>query len=150
MRRGWSIDPGEWRELAEIIGDQTRWKSVTLTTNDKHMVPERPGVYAICARPPVRVSTNDKNSFSEFACPVYFGRSETDIRSRFVAHCRSRDPDMYEAKRCFSRQRLRFWYVELPKDEVFDVEAALIKCFGPVTNKRDESIKGKLGPPVPA
>lgn len=150
MRKGWSIDLGEWQRLAELIGQRTRWQSVTLTTNDQHMVPTMPGVYAICARPTVGITTSDTASFGQLACPIYIGKSESNIRSRFIRHCRSRDPDLYQAKRCYSPQRLRFWYIQLPSEEVGAIEGALIDCFGPVTNKRTEALKGKIGPAVPA
>ena len=81
---------------------------------------------------------------------MYVGRSVSNIRKRFLDHCRARDPQLRQAKWCYKTVELRFWFVELPVDAVKDAEAWLIRCFGPPVNRRDGTIIGTLGPPVQA
>ena len=148
MNRGWSIERLEWDSLEESLSSSGAWNSVLLTTNDQLMVPTRPGVYAICAQPPNVVGQNQTTMFHSLASPLYVGRSESNIQSRFLAHCRANDPELRRAKRCYYTVPLRFWFVELPVSAVKDAEAWLIRCFGPPVNKRAGTITGTLRPPI--
>ena len=148
MNRGWSIERLEWDRLGESLNSSGAWNSVLLTTNDQLMVPSRPGVYAICAQPPNAVRQNQTTMFHSLASPLYVGRSESNIQSRFLAHCKADDPELRRAKRCYNTVPLRFWFVELPVSAVKDAEAWLIRCFGPPVNKRAGTIAGTLRPPI--
>lgn len=150
MRKGWTIDPVHWEQLATLLGTRANWTSVILTTTASSMVPNRSGVYAICVRPPIATSPTHAAFFSELATPIYIGRSKSNIRDRFLKHCRSADLDLYGAKLCYSESILRFWFIELPRDHVHNVEAALIDCFGPSVNRRSETIEAQILPPVDA
>ena len=150
MNRGWSIERIDWEGLEQALSDSGSWSSVLLTTNDKLMVPTRPGVYAICAQPPSAVGPDQTTIFHNLASPLYVGRSESNIRSRFLAHCRADDPELRRAKRCYQKVSLRFWFVELPANAIKDAEAWLIRCFGPPVNKRAGTITGTLRPPIDA
>ena len=148
MNRGWSIERLEWDSLEESLNSSGAWNSVLLTTNEQLMVPTRPGVYAICAQPPYAVGQNQATMFRSLASPLYVGRSESNIQSRFLAHCRADDPELRRAKRCYYTVPLLFWFVELPVSAVKDAEAWLIRCFGPPVNKRAGTITGTLRPPI--
>lgn len=150
MRKGWSIDPDDWRSLAQALEPASTWSVVMLTPNEREMVPERPGVYAICAPPPIDRPTTSRTMFSSLASPIYVGRSKSNIRSRFLAHCRSEDPDLRTAKRCYNSAYLRFWFTELLPSSVEGTEGWLIRCFGPPVNKQDGTIPGIIGSPVDA
>ena len=150
LNRGWSIERIDWEGLEEALSASGSWNSVLLTTTDRLMVPARPGVYAICAQPPNAVGQERTTIFHSLASPLYVGRSESNIQSRFLAHCRAEDPELRRAKRCYNTVQLTFWFVELPVDAIRDAEAWLIRCFGPPANKRAGTITGTLRPPIDA
>ena len=150
MNRGWSIEKVDWEHLEQALRDARSWSSVILTTTDELMVPARPGVYAICAPPPNAVGPDQTTMFHNLASPLYVGRSESNIRSRFRAHCKADDPELRQAKRCYQTVLLTFWFVELPVSIVKDAEAWMIRCFGPPVNQRAGTITGTLKPPIDA
>ena len=150
MNWGWSIERMDWDSLEEALNASGSWKSVLLTTTDQLMVPARPGVYAICAQPPNATGQDQTTMFPSLASPLYVGRSESNIQTRFLAHCRANDPELRRAKRCYDTVRLRFWFVELPVSDIRDAETWLIRCFGPPVNKRSGTITGTLKPPIDA
>ena len=150
MNKGWSIERIDWDRLEESLSSSGAWSSVLLTPNDQLMVPARPGVYAICAQPPIAVAQDQSTLFRNLTSPLYVGRSESNIQSRFIAHCRANDPELRRAKRCYYTVSLRFWFAELPVSAIRDAEAWLIRCFGPPVNKRAGTITGTLNPPIDA
>lgn len=150
MDKGWSINREDWEALEQALLRRETWSSVLLTQNDESLVPERPGVYAICARPPNAIGQNRKTLFHCLATPLYIGRSESSIKSRFLDHCKTSNPQLRRARRCYRRVQLSFWFIELPVSTVKDTEARLIKCFGPPVNKRAGTISGTIKPPIEA
>ena len=148
MNKGWSINHLDWKALTQALPMESIWTSVLLTPNDQSMVPERPGVYAICVRPPNATESDQRTMFQSLASPLYVGRSESSIKARFLVHCKSNDPKLRMAKRCY--HELRFWFVEMSPSTVKDVEAWLINCFGPPANKISGTITGTIMPPVEA
>lgn len=150
MDKGWSIIREDWEALEQAVPPGEQWNEVLLTLNDQAVVPARPGVYAICAPPPITASLNRGAFFFSLWSPLYIGRSETSIKGRFVKHCRTDDPDLQKAKQCFEKVQLKFWFIELPINAVKDAEARLIKCFGPPVNKRAGTISGTYLPPIEA
>lgn len=150
VNRGWSIERDDWDSLVQALGDSGSWKSVLLTTNDHLMVPARPGVYAICAPPPNAVGLSGTTVFHNLASPLYVGRSESNMQSRFRNHCKPDDPELRRAKRCYKTVSLTFWFVELPVGQVRDAEAWMIRCFGPPVNKIAGTITGTFRPPIDA
>lgn len=150
MMKGWSIDPDDWDVLEKVIPSSLAWKSVILTPIDQNMVPESPGVYAICAPPPNATIPNLNSVYNNLSIPIYIGRSETNLRSRFIKHCQTPDSLLQKAKICFQKVKLSFWFISLNSERVKDAEAQLITCFGPPVNKRAGTITGIIKPPLPA
>ena len=150
MRKGWSIDPAHWSGLSHALQESSLWRSVLLTPNDRHMVPDRPGIYAICARPPIFLRTTYRTLFDSLASPIYIGRSESSILTRFLRHCNTKDHSLLRAKQCYDSAQLRFWFVEIPSASVRDAEGWLIDCFGPPANQRRGNIVGTIGTPIDA
>lgn len=150
MRKGWSIESRDWEQLTRALEDAGSWQSVLLTPNDETMVPTRPGVYAICAKPPNALGAGDSTVFHSLASPLYVGKAASSIRSRFRAHCRGDNPELRRAKQCYRRVSLRFWFIELPTAAVADAEACLIDCFGPPVNQRRGTISGRIGRAIQA
>ena len=150
MNRGWSIDHRDWEALKQALPQPETWNSVLLTQIDQSMVPEGSGVYAICAKPPNATGPDQRTMFHSLASPLYIGSSESNIKSRFLAHCRTPSSQLLRAKSCFCRVPLIFWFIELPVGTVRNAEAWLIKCFGPPANKRAGTITGTFRPPIEA
>ena len=150
MDRGWSIESCDWEALERVLPSTEAWNSALLTMNDQALVPEGPGVYAICAPPPTVTRQDNSTLFDRLVSPLYIGRSESNIKSRFVSHCRTPDAELRRAKQCYHRVQLSFWFIELPVNTVKDAEAWLIKCFGPPVNKRAGTIIGTIKPPLEA
>ena len=150
MNKGWSINTEEWEALGQVLHGSEAWNFVLLTPNDQVMVPEGPGVYAICAPPPNATGSDQSTMFHSLASPLYIGRSESSIKSRFLDHCRTSNPELQRAKNCYHTVQLRFWFIELPASVVRDAEARLIRCFGPPVNERDGTITGTFRPPIEA
>ena len=150
MDKGWSINSADWEALEQVLPRSRVWNFVLLTLNDQFIVPAKPGVYAICAPPPNATDPNIHNVFQSLATPLYIGRSESNIRSRFIAHCGSSDSKLRTARQCHSSVQLRFWFVEMSASVVRDAEARLIDCFGPSVNEKRGTINGTIKPPVEA
>lgn len=150
MNRGWSIERDDWDSLVQALSNSEAWTSVFLTPNDQSMVPALPGVYAICAPPPNADGSDQTTMFHKLASPLYVGRSESNIRSRFLAHCETDNPELLRAKRCYRTVSLTFWFVELPVGAIKDAEYWLIRCFGPPVNKRPGTITGTFKTPIDA
>ena len=148
MDKGWSINHKDWKALEQALPRGNSWNSVLLTPNDQSVVPESPGVYAICAQPPSIMGSDQCAIFQSLASPIYIGRSEFSIKSRFLAHCKNTDPKLRLAKHCYDK--LQFWFIEISANAVKDAEAWLIKCFGPPANKVSGTITGTIKPQVEA
>ena len=69
VEKGWSIRYEDWESLDQAMQTATLWKSALLTSNDQSLIPERPGVYAICARPPNVVGPGPITMFHSLASP---------------------------------------------------------------------------------
>lgn len=150
MDKGWSIDPKDWGALDQVLPRSGTWRYVLLTPSDEPMVPETPGIYAICAPPPNATGPNKNTMFHSLATPIYIGRSASNIKSRFRTHCRTPEPQLLKAKICYGNVELRFWFIALSVDTVKEAEARLIKCFGPPVNKIAGTITGTFQPPIRA
>ena len=150
MEKGWSIDSKDWERLELVLPQLGNWNSVLLTKNEQSMVPAGPGVYAICAKPPITSGPDRSTVFHSLASPLYIGRSESNIKSRFLVHCSNPEPKLRKAKSCFHRVQLLFWFIKLPENSVKTAEAQLIKCFGPPANERAGTITGTIRPPIEA
>ena len=148
MEKGWSINQADWKDLEQVIPKNKAWSSVLLTSNEHVMVPETAGVYAICASPPVSTVTTTKSLFSSLASPIYVGRSETNIKNRFISHCQNPGSTLKLAKYCFGKVQLNFWFVPMSKETVRTAETLLIRCFGPPVNQISGTITGTIKPPI--
>ncbi len=150
MRYGWSINCEEWRQLSDALSQVGPWRNVLLTPNDQDMVPTTPGIYAICAAPPFSLEYENESVVAHLATPLYIGKAESGIRTRFARHCRGENQRLSRLLQCYQDKQPEFWFVELPLTAIQDAEALLIKCFGPPTNGRSERIRGTIGAPIEA
>ncbi len=152
MRKGWSIDREDWEQLHKVVPDEQDWKTVSLVLNERDMVPAVPGVYAICASGPLASRTPPRTLFNTCLTPLYIGRTESSLQNRFASHCSRPSQRLEQAQRCFCDGSLTFWYVPVQRRSIRNVEAWLIKCYGPPVNMRAETfrLEAKLKPPVRA
>ena len=156
ITRGWSLNTEDWQRLESLFREHDQWipwRSVTLNPRNIFEVPDTPGVYGICATPPVAVGPRESTSngptmFQSLAVPLYVGMSESSIQRRFSDHCQRPSDSMKRAKSCYSQVKLTFWFAELAKDHIRLAEGLLIKCFGPPVNQMQGTIKGTIGTPI--
>ena len=136
MRYSWTFEKLHWDNLRKVM-KRTRWSRTRLDPLYQDNVPERPGVYAICLK--LRTMNFNQRPFKDLYEVIYVGRSEDSVRERFLRHCRSPERRVRDAKECFG-DNLEYWYTEVNLDQVRELEARLIKCFGPPANLREEPI----------
>ena len=146
MRYGWTFKKQDWNNLLEAISG-TYWSSTKLDTLYQDDVPEGPGVYLICLK--LRTINFKIYPFKDLYQIIYVGRSKSSVRNRFLRHCSRPERGVREAKECFG-DNLEYWYTEINSDQVRELEAHLIRCFGPPANLRQESIPGRTTEGHPA
>lgn len=143
-RKGWAMNSNLWtvaqREFEKIHGN---WKTVGLDLAYKTTVSNKNGVYMITGRPPKVIDTIDN---FDFKTPLYIGQSQ-DLQERFDAHCKGQtgSSKLFKAWKKYS---LKFNYlvIEQSVDDrdlsilTNDIEAILIKTFGPISNEKDQHL----------
>lgn len=141
MQYGWSLDKTDWDTLIQLA-DGLNWYSCEFTRTQDIRVPERPGVYLVCAPPVIKIT---KLGFNV----LYSGSSKTSIRTRFKRHLNSPTPTMQKAMECFGHNqfRIHFLYAETTAEKAMSIEAKLIDCFGGRVNKI-KGFQASLLPPV--
>lgn len=148
MNFGWQIDPAPWASIPTDLSSSRSWRSVGFAEMEADGVPAREsGIYMFCACPVgIRPAHHEGGAlFSLLLTPIYIGRT-TDLRRRFIEHCRRPSPEVRAARVCFGVS-MQFWYHQREDGMIRDDEAALIDCFGPPANRRRETVTGKFGTP---
>ena len=146
MQHGWTLEKHRWDDLLNAISG-IHWSKTKLDILYQNNVPECPGVYAICLK--LRTINFNQRPFKDLYEIIYVGRSEWSVRSRFLSHCHKPERRVREAKECFG-ENLEYWYAEVNQDQVRELEARLIDCFGPPANIRQERIPARTMEPRPA
>ena len=129
MRHGLSLDPASWRKALELTN--RNWKRVPFSRVQASMVPEKPGVYALCSGVPA--VHEPKGVFARLYGALYVGQSDS-LRRRFLQHNDRPKPEIVKAVEFFPSAE--FWYLPLPREEIDSAEDALIDCLGPPGNLR--------------
>lgn len=146
MDFGWRTDPAPWASIpAELVYSRS-WRSVGFAEVEADGVPAREsGVYMFCASPVgIRPAHHERGSlFSLLLTPIYIGRT-SDLRRRFLQHCRRPSPEVRAARICFGMS-MYFWYHLREYGMTRSDEATLIDCFGPPANRRREAVAGRFG-----
>ena len=113
-------------------------------------VPRLPGVYLICAQPPLQ--TTHWYSDKELRTVLYVGRAKENLRTRFKHHLKRRD-------RLYAYRKLFFPHVHfvfhderaLTENQIADIEDALERTFCPPCNEigvaQPKSVRARLGKP---
>jgi hypothetical protein len=145
MRYGWSLDKEQWQTLIRTTATIT-WSRVHLRDLDRDSIPERPGVYVICAK----VKGFGQGVFSELYNVIYAGQDGVSLRRRFLEHCGKPKVELRSAQNCYIYP-LEYWYSVVEVEQLDEIEGALIDCLGPPANLvRKLTIKARLGRPQPA
>jgi len=143
LRRGWSLNIQDWRELAVLLTG-TKWNSVPFDETARVLVPQKPGVYMIVAKSPViRL-----DHFNSLRTPLYIGRSKSSLRTRFSQHIKIPQERVRSIHEFCPLIAVQFLFTLVSRSEVCTLESLLIDCYGPSAN----IIRGKarLGTPIPA
>src|SRR5215204_5800314 len=96
MRYGWSLDKEQWQTLIRSAAVMT-WKRARLRELDRDSIPNRPGVYVICAK----VKGFSQGVFSELYNVIYAGQDGVSLRRRFLEHCREPKIELVNAQSCY-------------------------------------------------
>ena len=132
IRYGWALHAPDWQELPQEIGASVQWQSRPLGYASRRSIPQRTGVYMMCAKLPGGSKMNQL--FSSLTEVIYVGRSK-NLRRRYAEHLDTPSPKVRVARQVFS-DSLRFWFLHLPEHCLPEVERLLINCFGPPANDR--------------
>ena len=146
MRYGWTLKKHNWNNLLESISG-TYWSRTKLDSLYQDNVPEVPGVYLICLK--LKEMSFNEDPFKNLYEIIYVGMSESSVRNRFLRHCNRPKRGIREAKECFG-DNLEYWYTEINSDQVRELEALLIGCFGPPANLKQERIPARTREGHPA
>lgn len=139
MRHGWSIERRDWHDLAALVADRA-WHRVPFGEVSRELVPNGPGVYAICTH-----GRRLKGGlFAHLYNVVYVGKAK-DLHVRFLQHCLRPEREIRSLTECFPD--LEYWFVSMYESELDLVETTLIDCLGPAAN-RQRGIAARIGPPV--
>jgi hypothetical protein len=145
MRYGWSLDREHWQILITNAGAIT-WNRVHLRDLDRDSIPDRPGIYLICAK----VKGLTQGVFNELYNVIYAGQEGVSLRRRFLEHCRIPKLELRNAQQCYVYP-FDYWYSVVEVEHLDKIEGSLIDCLGPPANLvRKVTIKAHLGKPRPA
>lgn len=144
MKYGWTLEQDKWDRLFGLI-KETKWKKTFLDYIWRTQVPDSPGVYTIC----VRIKNINISPYKDFYNIIYAGLDCISLRRRFEEHCRSKKPEIIQAKSSFA-EKIDFWYSTINYERLFEMESCLIDCFGPSANLVSGRIMAYIGDPQPA
>ena len=134
VRYGWSLETSDW-EVANAATGPDSSKGTYLESGYEGRVPEKVGIYMLCAKPRGPLGTRD------FLNVLYVGKA-TNLRSRFQDHQAGRNssPLIKRCKRVYSRMHFHWMAMpetinSSPEEWMKNTEQALIAAFGPPANK---------------
>ena len=143
MQQGWTLDRDKWKSLICAVG-HTEWHPTQLDAIYRDVVPSESGVYLVC----VTVPSLQQPPFSRLYNVIYAGQA-TDLKQRFLQHCRDPKKELRDAERCFGSCP-DYWFTLVPFHGLDEAEGLVIACLGPPANLVGRVIRGRLGTPEPA
>lgn len=142
MRHGWTLEKQQWDRLLTVVSE-TSWSRTKLDRLYRDSIPEDSGVYAICGTVPDVTQRLFKTLYNI----LYVGKSKS-LRRRFLEHCNNPQRGVTEVKQCLG-ENLDYWFTEVNPDQIDELEACLIDCFGPPANRIRGRIPARVGTPKP-
>jgi len=149
LRYGWQLDKTLWDQIPADLRESCSWRFVDVASVSADMIPSAPGIYLFCTYPVGcrRLPSESNSLFGNLLAPIYIGQS-TNLRRRFLQHCR-RPPNMIQAAQACFGADMTFWFHRRRRGQIKADEAALIHCFGPTANLQSPpSITARLRKPV--
>ena len=144
VHRGWALNNEIWCSLyKELEKINSKWLTIGLNEILVDNVPNKNGVYMISGQLPKQL--NGLEEFNFFT-PLYVGQS-TQLKDRFLAHCRGKTGSSKLSK-CWNMLNLKYHFVVINENVdsrdlsilTNDIEALLIKAFGPISNERNQLV----------
>lgn len=140
MRYGWALEKDKWNNLQTIIAGTT-WSKVLFDKLYSTLVPDEPGIYAICAK----IKYFDQSPFRDLYNIIYVGMDRVSLRRRFIEHLRIPKKEICQAFTCFGWD-LDYHYATADQTLVVQMEGHLISCLGPPANLVSGHIPATIGP----
>ena len=145
MRYGWTLEKHKWDNLIEAISG-THWSNTKLDQLYRDSVPKSKGVYVIC----VKTTNFNQRLFGDLYNVIYVGKvDKRTLHIRFLEHCNEPKIEIEMARQCFG-DNLEYWFTIVELDQIDEIEARLIECFGPPANLKQESIPARTTESRPA
>lgn len=143
LQHGWSLDIKDWEILRDSLKKLSLdWKLAPLKKTRKDSIPSTPGIYFISGAMPF----NLYQEYFTFRTPLYVGISTTNLRNRFLSHCKGELGGVRKLVRTWNAESLDFHFSSITEqiDErdlnilIGDLETELMNAFGPPANVRNQ------------
>lgn len=143
VAKGWAVNPEPWMAAFDATRE-CAWKRVHLHSDNRRLVPDKPGVYVMCVTPrDIRLTGK---LFENLTTAIYVGKA-TNLRVRFGQHIRGDRPGLKQAAQTF--RRIDFYYTTLHQARLSYVEQCLIDALGPSVNSMNAT-RTKIGGEIKA
>lgn len=142
---GWSLNVDDWENLRMTLNKMNLdWNNSPLKRSRKDAIPESAGVYLISGTMPFDL----KQDYFNFKTPLYVGISATNLRNRFISHCKGELGGVRKLVRTWLPANLEFLYASNIKqvDErsvetlIYDLETELMNAFGTPANLKRQNL----------
>jgi hypothetical protein len=142
----WALKSEPWTVLSSLLADPSlSWSHAPFTAGVAAGIPERPGIYALCARP---VATLGEGA-PQLRTLLYVGKAERSIRSRFLYHLSHSAKPKVKAARQVYGSALEFHWTVVGPERCLELEPCFYDAFGPPCNEISppRPFRGTLGEP---
>lgn len=141
----WSLSREPWQALrAMTLDEPLTWSSVPFQRTTARAVPDKPGVYLVCARPIALPSASTPSLLNL----LYVGQASASIRDRFNYHLSPQaKPKMKKVREVFVGHLIFCWAETI---RFMEIEPLIYDAFGPPVNDTSPPrVTGFLGKPRP-
>lgn len=146
--RGWSLDLVIWKDLAEVEKNLI-WTRKAFHESRQQEIPEKSGVYLICAHPPnVQLGDGPRRALADIRpySILYAGRT-TNLHRRFREHLGETKSNEALRKCIIHYNKMDFWYAEA--QNLDRLEPLLLYAFNPPCNTQPapgtKALRARLG-----
>ena len=132
----WSLERETWAALRSYCeNNELSWSTVQFQRAMSASIPERPGMYLICAKPPVNFALTNP----PLNTIIYVGKADTSIRKRFEHHLSQHAADRVKSARYTFVNNLSFKWTVI--NNPVELERLVYDSFRPPANS--------ISPPTP-
>ena len=140
-RGGWVFNRNLWIDLSLKL-ENLPGSRVKFLPHERHLVPDRSGVYVICLAP----FSTGRSFIPKLYDAVYVGQA-VNLRRRFGDHLEGTS-SVGEVLKAFPNS-LDFYFVEIEKSKLDEFERHMYSVLGPSANKVSPPMRASLGEPLP-